>query len=662
MFEQYDYIHSQYPSVTSDYWKPKAQELWEQFKYFEESSLDLRSNVWLENARAYLCRRDLPQAEGMDWASNSDLGETDIYDGINYAADATLNAIMPRDRSYLTMLALDPEDQANLNDIRDLMMDTIRRSDFRSQYGKHLRQLHVYGTSAIWGRWKKKQKLVRLGPTETLERVTQAGLTIDPEVDINKAFKNYRFPKVVYNGPVYRVIDMYDFFMDPVGDMGSDQDVPIIVRYYMTLEDLKSAVEEDGKTPKFSNYDGIEALTLEQIYGDGGEERLMIQQELGLDPSTGRLANGSKFVPIYLFHQPVRRFDHDGDQFVDTFFYLARGADRGDLRIIRVEDNPHANGSRGIYVDTYIDHWNGASYGISAVEKSLFAWHQKNVIAALGLNAQLASVFPAYMVKAGLLQADEELKLGPGGVTTVKGQTLQDAISLIPTPTNGVQLGEQLEKWYGEKILGQLGAYGAILNDPTKSLEQSKTATQINVEATTGSVMRDNLIEKLSTRSVEPIIQDLYDNMRQYKTEEILSFERTVNKDVEAGGVPRKEFNIDRRVIATGYQGQLNKQKEIEDLQNSIQVMTTGNALEVAPQLTPVLVEAIFELLARMGMKDLDKYKGDPMQSLMNNPQVQQMLMQQAQQMAAQMAQGQQPQMPQEQPQQAMPQQGEMNA
>lgn len=657
MFEQYNYIQSEYPSVTSDYWEPKARELWDQYKYFEESSLDLRSNVWIENARAYLCRRDLPQAEGMDWATNSDSGESDIWDGINYAADATLNAIMPRDRSYLTMLALDPDDQANLNDIRDLMMDTIRRSDFRAQYGKHLRQLHVYGTSAIWGRWKRKHKLIRLGPTETLERITQSGLQIAPEVDIEKAFKNYRFPKVVYNGPVYRVIDMYDFFMDPVGDMGSDQDIPIIVRFYMTLEDLKSAVDDDGKTPKFKNLDGLEPLTLEQIYGESGSERLEIQQELGLDPAVGRRASNAKFVPVYLFHQPVRRFE-DGDQFVDTFFYLAQNADRGDFRVIRVEDNPHANGSRGIYVDTYIDHWNGSSYGISAVEKSLFAWNQKNVIAALGLNAQLASVFPAYLVKAGILQADEELKLGPGGVTTVKGMSLQDVIMPIPAPNNGVQLGEQLEKWYGEKILGQLGAYGAIMNDPTKSLETSKTATQINVEATTGSVMRDNLIEKLSV-SIESIIQDLYDNMRQHKTEEMLSFERTnAPQQVEAGGVPRREFDVDRRVVATGYQGQLNKQKEIEDLQNSIQVMTTGNALEVAPQLTPVLVEAIFELLARMGMKDLDKYKGDPMQSLMNNPQIQQMLMQQAQQMAMQMQQGGQP--PQ-QPQQAGPPQGVPN-
>lgn len=652
MYERRTFIESDFPAATSDFWDDKAAELWNQYKYFEEASLDLRSNIWPECARAYLCRFDLPENEGLDWATGSDLHETDIWDAVNYHTDAILNSIMPRDGNYMELISLLEEDQGILNDVRDLMMSIHRRADTRGQYGKHIKQLLIYGTSALWWRWESIEKWQGFGPAETARRLEEEGIILTPD-ELKKRFKKMKFLVKQFSGPVVRTINMYDFFMDPAADLAAERDVPIVTRFYLTEQDLKAARDENGEQ-KFQNLEGVEPLTLEQIYNRDGDERLELLNELGLSPSAneGTHSRGGRFVPVYLFHQPVREFE-DGSVYEDCFFYVAEGGKNGQ-QLIRVEQNPHRNGSRGIYIDTYIDAWSGTSYGIGAVEKSLKAWQEKNVVSALGLSAALSSVFPAYTVVGGFLQDDNEIKVAPGSfnlITPKHGLPDPHAfIQPLPVPTQGVGIGQQVEQWLGQKILGQFGSFGAIMQDPTKSVSQGKTATQINVESTTGSVMRDNLIEKLSIRSLEPLMQDIYDAARQYLDDETLQFDKIQDGGVKVGLLSRDELDIDRRVLCTGYHGLVNKAREIEELQNVIQILTTGNAMEVNPNLRAVLQEAVFKLLGRLGMKNLDQYKQEPIQLILQDPQIQMQIMQLAMQgpeqimMMMQQMQGGQPQ------------------
>lgn len=640
MFERLRFIQTNHPPVTSDYWKAPAQELYNQFKYYEEASLDLRTNIWPACARAYFCRRTLPDNEGMDWANGSDLGETDIWDSVNYAGDALSLALFPRDQSYLELLSQYEEDQGLLNDIRDLLMMYHRQADTRGQYARHIKQMLIYGTSAIRWTWRTIEDHKQFPPAETLRRLLEEGVELDPYEDITKTYKKYKFPVKTFNGPVIQPVDMYDLFLDPAADLSNEHKASIIQRLYLTPEELEAAEDENGEK-RYDNIKGIEPMSLEQIYGQEAE-RLELVNELGLNPvASGN--SGKKLIPVYVFHQPVRKFDSDSAKFVDTYFYLALSNSTDQFRIIRVEDNPNAQlggqrtGSRGLYIDSYVD-WLSGAYGIGAVEKSLSAYEQKNVVAALSLNAQLASVFPAYTVIGGVLQDDNKLKMAPGSINVInyKPAIGTNFIAPVPAPIGTVQLGMQSEQWYGQKIVGQFQAYGAMAQDPTKSIKTAKTATEINTQSSTGSVMRDNLLEKITTRSVEPLFQDVYEAARLW-VDEINTFEKSADGDGRLGTVNKMDLDKDRRVICTGFHGQMNKAKEIEELQNALQIMTTGNALEQLPTLRPVLQDLVFKLLGRLGVKNLEQYKQDPMTLIMNDPNIQAMIEQEIQNRIAQL-------------------------
>lgn len=623
-FEKQSYIVNDYPSLKSDYWNKPVLELVDRLNYYNEASIDLRQNVWPQAMKAYLCRRELPEFESMELIDSSPYGESDIWEGINFLTDAIMNAQMPRDQSYLELLSYEAEDQGLLNDIRDLLMSIHRQADTRSQYAKHVKQTLIYGTSALWFRWQKLERLVRKGLLETVEMLRSQNPNADIE-QLTALARKARFPEVKFNGPVIAPLDMYDVWIDPTCDMSRQHSYPLIVRYYMTPEEMKSAVDENGEK-KYSNLDGLQGQTLGQIYA-GQEERLDLMMEMGITP-LANVNNKVQLVPVYCFHAPVQKFNGDSRTFVDTFFYVAQSATKEGWRIVRVEDSPYVNGSRGIYVDTYVDMINGG-YGIGAIEKSLNAWHYKNLMSAIGLQQGVLAVAPMYSVITDALPEGGKVKLGPGAVTQTRGKYGHEFIAPIPVPFEKMQAGMNSEQWYGQKILSQMQAYGAINQDPTKTYKDEKTATQINVESTSGSVVRDNFLEKMVLRSLEPLMQDVYDSAREHlAAEEFVNFERTVDGASSIGKVPSQELNRKRKVQVTGYHGLVNRANEMKEMQEALQVLTTGNALQVLPQLLPVLQELILKILGRLGVKNIDKYKQDPVTMLLNDPNIAQKVMQ----------------------------------
>lgn len=644
-YEGFDFVINDHPKATSDYWKKPALELADQLKYFDDSSMDLRRNIWPQCARAYLCRRDLPTFESMKLIDESPLGETDIWDSINFLTDAIMSAQMPRDQSYLELIAANGEDQGVLNNVRDLLMSVHRKADTRSQYSKHVKQTLVYGTSALWWRWSKIERQVKKSPAQAMLKLRQDPAFKDMDIEqLRQYAKKALFKETAFNGPIIRPIDMYDFWMDPTSDMSRQHDYPIITRFYMTPDELENAVDEYGEK-RFENTDGVAVKSLDEIF-NGQEERQLIMNELGISP-IAQASSRVKLVPVYCFHAPLRKFESDpSNTFVDTFFYIAESSNGSGWQMLRVEDSSYPNGSRGIYVDTYVD-WTTGGYGIGAVEKSINAWEYKNLMAAVGLQAQVMSVAPMYSVMANQLVDESRLKLGPGSVTFIKSTGAGHGfMQAIQAPIDKVQIGQSTEQWYGQKILGQMQAYGAIMQDPTKSIKSSKTATQINTESTSGSVVRDNFLEKMVLRSLEPLMQDVYDAARIWMADDIIQFERSADGQYGLGQVTPEELDQDRKVLVTGYHGMVNKAREMEEAQQALQVLTTGNALEQMPQLKPVLQELILKILGKLGIKNIDRYKQDPIQLLLSDPQIQQKIMQDPTMqamlgnMAQQMAQG----------------------
>lgn len=648
-YEGYNWVHNKVPPLGSDLMQKFAKELFDEYQYFYEASQDLREVVWPACDQAYHCRRELPEAEGMDWADTSDRGETDVRDGVNFLAQAMTLALLPRDETAFAIVSKSAEEQGISNDIRDMLASLCRRIDLRGRYERHVLQTLIRGTSALWLTWRREPIYRQYDMAETLTRL--ASDPNPPLIDDPKMLHKIKFQEPGRNEPDLQVIDMSNLLLDPCADLGSDGDMSIAVVTFRTVEQLKNAVDRDGQ-PLYDQEQlkDIRPMSLDEIY-DHDRLRFMSVEVQGLNPR----AQGDfvKRVPVIVFHKKVRNFEDN--QWVDCFFHLALTGEGQGCRLIRVQENPNNYGRRCIFIDTYQDWISGNPYGTGIVEHSLAAYTQKNVISALTMNADLASVFPAISVVGGILQDDRKLKIGPGAMNIInwKPAVGQQWIAPLPIVQNGAQLGKMDQQFLGQKILGQMGAYGSIMQDPTKSVKSAKTATQINTETTSGSVMRDNLLERMTIRSLEPLMNAIFEMARENLDDADLIFEKVEEGDVKLKQLDKSQFSGSegRLIVTAGFHGMMNKAREVEELRETLQVIS--QSLEAMPALQPLYQETLFKLLGRLGVKNLDKYKQDPAEILAQSPigqQMQQQAMQQGYMAAMQQAQGPPPEQMQQQP------------
>lgn len=633
-YSEIEIVQTPTPSLTSEPMQRMAEDLKEEFEYWKEARSTLEEEIWPACDDAYHCLRELPEAEGMDWADTSDRGETDIRDGVNSLAESITLSLLPRDETAFQVVSTEALDQGRMNDNRDLLADTARRIDLRGEYEKHVQQVLIRGTSALELSWHKETAIRSYSEAKTIAKL----LELDPEMPIpdSKTLRGIRFKELVSNRPIVKLIDMTNLVLDPNADLYDSKDLATAVVTFKTVEELKNSKDEYGEyLYDQSALKNIEPMNLSEIR-EMSSLRFSSIDVIGMDPE-GSIGNKRiKLVPVIVFHKKIRTFEDM--TWMDCYFYLALSKSDVKSRIIRVQQNPNPDGGRCIYIDTYKDWIAGTPYGTGIVEHSLQAYTQKNVLAALTLNAQLATVFPAMNVIGGLLQEDRKVKLGPGAVNIVaRSQFGTSVIAPIPGPQGGVQLGMQDQQWLGQKILGQMGAFGSILQDPTKSVTQAKTATQINTETTSGSVTRDNLLERMTIRTLEPLMNTLFRAMQQNYRPEDLVFQKNESGAPALAKANEETFRDEsQRIIVTGFHGMMNKQNEISELREALATMTQGNLLEMMPQLKPVVQDTVLKLLGRLGIKNLEKYKQDPAEILLGTPVGQQALQQAFQQGMAQ--------------------------
>lgn len=627
MFQQYSYQHDELPELKSEYMKKLATELHDELKYYQDARQELTEIIWPACDRAYMCIGKLPKAEGMDWVDKSDLRETDIKDAVDFLSASSTLALMPRDQSWQEPITRKTDQQATMNKVRDYLQYVHRTADTRGNFEMNLKQLFVRGTSAIHWSWKRKTRMKRMGAAASLRQMADIAQEVEVPITLQD-LKQGREEKVVFDGPIVKTIDMQDLWVDPAADLSAEDEMPTIWRQFISMEDLKGAVEVDGKTPMFGNLDGIEPMRIDEIYSRD-PWRHESTRNLGIDP-VSKQSKSQLYVPVYVFHRMVRRFETK--QFVDCYFYMAETNNNdAAYKIIRAVENPSDFGHRSVFLGTYQD-WLNAAYGIGAVEKSISAWQQKNVLSALTLQAQLATVFPAYIVIAGMLLDDRRLRLGPGLMNHIQYRPSIGTrfIEAVPVPKDGQQLGEMAQRWQGEKIMTQMGAYGAQLNDPTRAVEQAKTATQINTESTTGAVTRDNFLERVVIRQLEPLCQAMLDAAKQFGGDQ-LEYELASEGEGRYGfgELTKEELEVADRVVVTGYHGQINKAAEIRELNEALAVMTPALNLPgmFAKTIGP-FQETLFKLLGRLGVANLDKYRGDPLELILKDPMIMQRISQ----------------------------------
>lgn len=618
MFRALQYSHSDLPNLASEKADLLAKQLYEEWRYRDFARQELSENIWKACDDAFQCKRRLPKNKGMNWADKSDFGDTDIRDGVLFLANAMVLALMPPDDSWLELYSFKSADQWRKNKMRDYQQHLHRKADTRGNYELHVTQSLVRGVSAISWEWRRVERLRRLGYTEAQVKAQFLSEMLGLPVDAQLLRQKERQPYVVYNGPVIQTLDMYDVYPDPTARIGSN-DMPVAIMTYRTVEELKESVDEKGNR-LYGNLKDLKGTSLSTIFHHQNQ-RYRSLQTLGINP-LGYAGTDREYVPVLVFHRQLQTLDNSKDQWVDTFFEVALTGDFSGCRLIRAYENPSDYGSPCVFFDTYSDFIAATPYQTGVVEKALPAWQAKNVISALTLQADLTRVFPAVGIMADVLQNPKRVDIAPGGVNLLKRTNAGLKFVAPVLSSTGAQDGMQAQQFYGQKILGSMGAYGAIMQSPDRSITRAKTATQINTETTSGSIGRDNLLQKFALRSLEPLAQAILYASIQYNPEGIVEFERVVDGEIIGDTLDQSELDMDWKVVVTGQKAKINKAQAMQELQQAFQYATTANPMmmQMNPALVPLSNKILMTILAQLGIKDLDRFEQDPMQLLLKHP------------------------------------------
>ena len=184
----------------SDFMISLARRLSETRAYYEWARRPLME-IWRQCDNAYLCYRELPHNEGMRWTDKSDFGATDVFDGVNMLATRLSLAMMPKDDSWLTVVSRQDDDPQIVTAIQAHQMWLHDRAHSRRMVARHLKQLMVRGTSALYVTWEHRERQRRIGTAKGRRRLKQllkAG-KVDPVAIEN--IDNFRESVPDYIGP-----------------------------------------------------------------------------------------------------------------------------------------------------------------------------------------------------------------------------------------------------------------------------------------------------------------------------------------------------------------------------------------------------------------------------------------------------------------------------
>lgn len=623
------FVPSNIPSLKSEMMQRLAKHFWELKRYYHDARFELEQK-WRMCDEAYLCYRWLPDTGAIDFLDDSEFGETDAYDNVNTIVIRMLQTILPPGAPYLNPAAVDPEEPWHTTDaIRDFLLFKHRESGTRRQLAKWLKMMAIRGDGAFYWEHLQEYEYRRVvGPREAAaiqDALATGGIASREAAKFTQVME--KICKV--NGPSIRTIDTHDYFFSPITDLTNKRKEPFIVQTYRYIEDLQN--EEDEKGNKvYENLEGLEGSYAHDLFGrmNDGVARVRSLEIMGIQPEADR--GGVRLVPVYITYCPYIKFE--GKVFYDTYFHIAINGggklNRGGARMIRVEKNP--TGQRQFLFDTYNEFCTNVPYGIGAIEKSLTALRQKNVLGALMFNAAVASQFPAMNVLANAYK-DGEVSFMPGGLNEVDGMMdVTKVMAPVPTPDKGLQLAWQDMKFWGDEIRGKMGIDGLQPSNPTRSITKSKTATEVTHDASSGNLFLDEMAAKYAD-TLTTFFQGSFDVMKdriEPDEQGYLEYQRNIAGRVVTDQLSARDFQKPRSITIGYLQGIFDKGQRLEAITQIMQ-MAAQNA-PFLPNAAGIVNDLFMEAARLANVPIKPQSLMSPEQLAAENPQIQVMAIQSA--------------------------------
>ncbi len=614
------------PAFNSDTMQRLARDLMQRLEAWRESRTDLVA-TWDKCIDAYLCRRELPLDAAFPFIDRSPFGCDDIFHGVNSLCIRLALAMMPKDESWLTAIGHTQEDPAIINAVRAQQTYIHRKARMRRVWAMHMKQLAVVGTSTLFLSWPKEQVIKRLGTSESRGKIKTFLRLTGQDEGLIRGVDRARETEERFNAPVIRVLDSRDVLLDPEADLQYDRRVASIIQTYQRPFQLKEQLDEKGQ-PVYKNLQNISPLKAADIMSENQEQTGRLDNLDTLGVNIMQTNQSTDLVPVYIFYLPY--YEHEGHEFYDTYVHIAADASGGP-RVIRIEENPSDIGARHVITDTYIDFFTGYPYGISAVEKSLGNYGQKNLVEAINLQAMVSAEFPALLMASGILK-DDILDRTPGSVTEIAQSAIgQQIVQELPSTQNGADAGMLYSRYFGQKMADAFSTTGGgTSDDPTRSIQSRETATAANIRATSGSLAVDEQAEKFGD-SLQEVCQWVYDMSRQVlepNQQGELEFGMVRGNQLLPASINFDDFNKPRSIEILGLHGVISKGQSIQDKKDALEIL--GRSAQVLPNAAALASKLVQDLFREMNVETLPEDWMTPQQIAAADPQVQMMALQNA--------------------------------
>jgi hypothetical protein len=614
------------PAMKSEFMDTLATHLFRMQEYWEWSRQDLVSS-WMENIEAYNARRRLPEIETMQYVSQGDRGEPDVFFGVERLCRQLALATMPKDESWLTVVSRNKEDPTITNAVRAQQVWMHRKADTRRIYSRHIKQMIVMGTSHILLQWEPIYLLKRIG-TMTGRRKLRGMLKAAGEHKGANLVGQARLQQLKFNGPKLQVLDNFDVWVDPEVDLTRDQCPGVCVQQFMRIEELEAAQYDDGEKV-FSNLEDLKTVRSDEIYYGSieGQQRDDAKAMTGIANRPDYSDVQAKFVRVLVFNLPILSWQKQ--QFIDYYFYVAIDGNK-KARMIRAEENPNDAGHRLILTDHYIDYWSASAYGISGVDKTIGWLDTKNFIEAAKVNAIASSVWPAVITAAGAFKDLPDFT--PAAVNELATIALAaDVIRPMPVPEKGVQIGTMSEQYYEGKINASFDSIGAAPQQHNQS--DRETATSVNSRDSSRGVIIDDQAEKFGN-SVQTMCQWALDMSIQTaiptgtdeEGDDVMGFAA-----IQGGQPVRQEIKINdfkqpRDIEVLGLHGAINKAQGVSEKSKGLDALSRfAQVLPNAPALGNKLIKSLY---GDLNIETAPEDWMTPQQLAAQDPQVQMMALQ----------------------------------
>ncbi len=434
-------------------------------------------STWQQCWEAYMCDiKSLYTQPGQDTPDRSKIARPVLYESVEAIHAFLMNTLLPADEQFFSVIGQSEADHEKAKLIEAYLRNKLQEAGFYEKYSVFLKQAIITGNSVAAVPWRRKTRKSR-----TRQPITLFGVTVGTQKRDTET--------VVYDGPDFEVLDMFDFLIDP--NEPDFEKATVIRKLERSLNDLRRA-------GVYHNLEGLTAQVEPEDARKSARRQAFGIADAGLDAASHRQQRVT-------LHEAWGDF-YIGDKVFENYVCVIANGNR----LIRFEPNPYDCGMKPFIFTTLIPVPNEV-YGIGAIEKSLGLQHAINTLTNQKLdviNISINNPF-TYLINDDVFDP-ETIVTRPGALIPVKSHDTLRPIQYLNNFTVAFNEIADLK----EEINQATGAFKFLTGDAAQM--SNRTATEISAMISGGNQKFSSFTKHLENTSLEPMLKLVFEQARQF--------------------------------------------------------------------------------------------------------------------------------------------------